>query len=292
MERRDISRHVGTMIAAACIILIAGCKPDLRSYTPPPAPLLSLADADPNIRLVRAAAADRADLVQKALAEGASANFSTSTELIFAPGRHTSGGTWLAAICIQDAAEVNADAVARVLLNAGADPNACGGRSLIGPHDGYNGIASKELGSMFIQHGYMPSAREVAYFDRLASAAPTMVNPSPDVIDKVALASVVLSAGGAAIQAEIEQKRAAEGQTQVALQGARDSYARVGRGSTVCSRHGAYRQDYLGYVEDRDGDRVQIRVAGSKSGLMAELKSQDIIWDSILTWTPCEVARR
>jgi len=89
---------------------------------------------------------------------------------------------------------------------------------------------------------------------------------------------------------QVVEAEAAERQRR--LEADRAVMAGAKRGDTVCSKKGVYRAEYVGYIEGRDGDNVQVRIAGTASGTMSEFQPQEIHWVKVSEWAPCNVSHR
>lgn len=86
----------------------------------------------------------------------------------------------------------------------------------------------------------------------------------------------------ARVQAQAQQR-------QLRLNAAHTAIDPLPRGSQICSRQGVYHFRYVGGLEDRQADRLLVRIAGTTSGYVrtGEPHAQDVLWVDIDKWEPC-----
>jgi hypothetical protein len=60
-------------------------------------------------------------------------------------------------------------------------------------------------------------------------------------------------------------------------------------GEMVCSKPGIYRTKYVGWIEQREQDRVLLKIAGGFNGKVNDFRPGEMRWDDIGHWTPCVV---
>ncbi len=60
-------------------------------------------------------------------------------------------------------------------------------------------------------------------------------------------------------------------------------------GEMVCSKPGVYRTKYVGWIEQREQDRVLLKIAGGFNGKVNDFRPGEMRWDDIEHWTPCVV---
>lgn len=79
-------------------------------------------------------------------------------------------------------------------------------------------------------------------------------------------------------------------QRQMRLAAAHAAIDPLSRGAQICSKQGVYHFRYVGGLEDRQADRLLVRITGTTSGYVrtGEPHAQDVLWVDIDQWEPCQ----
>ncbi len=78
-------------------------------------------------------------------------------------------------------------------------------------------------------------------------------------------------------------------QRAIEVEAARRQMEALRRGAQICSKPGVYHFTYLGGLEEMQGNRLLVRIAGTREGYVrtGEPQAQDVIWSDVEKWEPC-----
>ncbi len=261
----------------------------------------------PNTRLMRAIWRHDHEAVAAALQSGASPNYIAP----FAEFKAEFIGTGWASrperliSALGLAAQLSDLTSMQDLIDNGADLNLHARASQSNLPPSKSGL---EMAKLLILRGYRPNAqdittalslRNVAGWDDWALVILTApgvpqrigairAGTDPDYQRLIAEQADELNQATHETEAFERQMQAAQ-QAALAARNANQAIAGAEIGDTVCSKAGIYHSKYVASVQGLSDNRVELKIIGSFNRYATEFRAQEMRWDDLQNWTPCNV---